>query len=198
MLSLVQKVAETLKKNSYTIYDRPFELNLVAIRKDNARERTQYNIKSAILNDDNLFFDQLILFYYDENEALEFSLYDITTVPQIREHQNSHILVPNQYQKSFALESNRLVQTKEVDVFYDDFQEKKSFFDPFSMQTGSFNIGIANKTEAFCYHRFKDKIAYKEFLELCHIHIQHYGNSFTYTLLEEHEIVISHKTNYVL
>lgn len=198
MLPLVRKVAETLENNRYEIFKRPFELNLIAIRKDNARERTQHNIKSPVRSSENLFFDQLIVFYYDENEKIEFSLYEIATVPQLREFQETQILVPNQYKQCFMLKDSRLHQTEELDTFTDNFKENREFFDPFSMKTGDFEIGIGDKSDRNSFHRFKEKLAYKEFLELCNIHIQYYGNSFTYTLLEEHDIVVHNKTNYVL
>ncbi len=197
MLPFIRKLLETLESNNYHIYTKPFQLNIVGIRKDDARIRTKHNMENSLKDDDNIFCDQLVIFYYDEQENLEFSIYEINTVPSIKSYDQYYIVIPNQYEALFTIKDNRLIQHKEVDVFRDTFENNNAFFDPFSIQTGYFDITFCEKNLDYSCHRFRYNEEFTEFLELCLVHESHYGNSFTYTLLEEHQVIQHNETKYM-
>jgi hypothetical protein len=63
-------ILKTMKDKGYTIYDKPFEMNIIGIRKQ--YEGMQYS---------NKFIDDCYLIYKDEGEKWQSHKYKITTIP---------------------------------------------------------------------------------------------------------------------
>jgi hypothetical protein len=88
-----------LAKKNYIIYTDAYKLNIVGIRGSSDHS--------------NLFDDSLVVFYYDENNAVHLSIFDETTHPGLYYTQNpipgtggAGILVADQYVDAFMIGSH--------------------------------------------------------------------------------------------
>ena len=176
--------------------DRKLNLNLIGVRRDNQGTNT---------------FDDFILVMYREEELMVSKRYQVTTDPgkywllNPLNPKGTAILKPGQYRGTWQLGKHQgkyeaLVQRKPVKVYRDN--NKDEVLDYNSMTTmvdeGYFGINIhrsnpydqsytVNKWSAGC-QVFKKVEDYNKFLKLCKDSAKIYGNSFTYTLIEEKDL----------
>ena len=176
--------------------DRKLNLNLIGVRRDNQGTNT---------------FDDFILVMYREEELMVSKRYQITTDPgkywllNPLNPKGTAILKPGQYRGTWQLGKHQgkyeaLVQRKPVKVYRDN--NKDEVLDYNSMTTmvdeGYFGINIhrsnpydqsytVNKWSAGC-QVFKKVEDYNKFIKLCKDSAKIYGNSFTYTLIEEKDL----------
>lgn len=193
---MIEKIKEFFAKKGYQFFDtsKPYNLNIIGIRSSE---------KVA-----NKFDDKLVLIYNDM-EKVNNIVFQITTDPgkyYLNNPINSNgtaILVPNQYKGSYAIGIHKtyeaLTQVKPLKVFRDN--NKNDILD-FNVPTesGLFGINIhrsnpygssdtVDNWSAGC-QVFKNVKDFDLFMSICRKSKEKYGNSFTYTLIEEKDIKI--------
>lgn len=114
------------------------------------------------------------------------------------------LLVPNQYRSVYKIDYHlgkylALCQRNgKVEVYRDDNKDQILDFDDASKEWGYFGINIhrsnprsesyeVNKWSAGC-QVFKKIDDYNEFMDICTRSMKQYGNSFTYTLINESDL----------
>lgn len=192
---MLQQIINTLTRKGYTINTRPFELNIVGIRNSS--------------NKPNSFDDTINIFYKREDGQWIINTSKATTDPGtywLKTFMNPNgtaILKPGQYKNSHRIGVHRnkyqaLVQLKPVTVWRDANKDETLDFNNSKEQTGIFGINIhranssgttitIDKHSAGCqvFANIKD---FDLLMELALRHKRMYGNSFTYTLIEEKDL----------
>ena len=188
----IRAIIRLLKAKGYQILERPYELNIVGIRKDN--------------NVPNKFDDTLYVFWKDDKGNFEGKYYNITTDPGTYFLKNpinnlgAAILKEGQYKDAYKLGLHRgdykaLVQSKPVTVYRDYDRNALLDFNNGKEDTGLFGINIhrsspsgtsqnVDKWTAGC-QVFENPSDFSKFIELAEKQNSLYGNSFTYTLVDE-------------
>ena len=156
------------------------------------------------------FDDYLVLIYKTQNREVR-RLYSITTEPgyyymvkQLLNKKGTAILVPGQYRGCWQIGKHKgkykaLVQVKPVKVYRDANKDKVYNMNPKTIDTGVFGINIHRSKEfgssdkidrwsAGC-QVFKIAEEFKSFMKICEEQSKLYGNSFTYTLINEEDMV---------
>ena len=193
----LQNMIITLEKRSYKVFKsdiKPYNLNIVGIRNDNSVP--------------NSFDDELWVFWkYDNIWTLK--KYQITTDPGLTyleypiNESGTAILKEGQYRNAYKIGKHRnkytaLVQAKPVTVIRDFNRDSKLDFNSGKEQTGMFGINIhrssangestlVNKWSAGC-QVFSKISQYNEFIKLCKLAQDYWGNFFTYTLINKQEL----------
>lgn len=174
-----------------------YNLNIVAIRVNE-------NLKNTNRYDDLLIVD------YNTNTGHKRVIYTITTYPgkfyllNPCSNDGTAILVPGQYRGCWELGLHKgkykaLCQKKPVTVYRDNNKDLLYDLNPITTEKGIFGINIhrsnANQTSkqvdkysAGC-QVFADPVEYNSFIRLCEEQRKLYGNSFTYTLITENDLV---------
>ena len=190
-------IKEAMQKKGYAYFDKgDYNLNIIGIRSDCNRKVT------------NLFDDYMLVTYYLNNN-LSIKLYSITTEPgryymvnSLGNAKGTAILVPGQYRGCWQIGKHNgkydaLVQVKPVSVYRDS--NKDNFYDYKNIAKGLFGINIhrASQTVAntICVDNWSagcqvlaNNKEYAEFMSICNEQKKRYGNSFTYTLLDEKDL----------
>lgn len=187
------------KDKDYAYFTRgQYNLNIIGIRSDNKNKVT------------NLFDDALVVVYKTPTGKWQRVLYQITTEPglyyMIKKQLNPNgtsILVPGQYRGCWELGKHQgkykaLVQKKAIKVYRDGNKDEIYDMDPNHIDSGVFGINIhrSNEYTASNYVNaysagcqvFRSPDDFKRFIVLCEKQKQLYGNSFTYTLLNEEDV----------
>lgn len=173
-----------------------YNLNIIGIRS---------NQNNNITNK----YDDLLIVDYNTGNGHKRVFFPITTEPG--SHYMNHpchkdgaaILVPGQYRNTWAigLHKNKykaLCQIKPVKVYRDNNRNSVYDLAPSSIETGMFGINIhrsneyaisknVNQYSAGC-QVFSNPSDYNAFIRICEQQRKLYGNSFTYTLLDENEL----------
>ena len=156
----------------------------------------------------NLFDDYLVLIYKNNNGKWTRKIYQITTDPGIVFMKNpsnpkgTAILVPGQYRAAWMIAKHRgkynaLCQRKNVDVYRDNNKNDIYDFKPETIDNGVFGINIhkagnaskrVDNWSAGC-QVFANDSEFTTFMEFCKKQKDLYGNTFTYTLLNEEDLV---------
>lgn len=198
---LIEKsIEEIMARKGYAYFKKGnYNLNLIGIRSDQGNKVT------------NKFDDFLLVLYYVDG-VLHKKIYSITTEPGLYYMKNklgnpkgTAILVPNQYRATWMIAKhngkyNALCQRKPVSVYRDGNKDMVYNLEPKTIDTGLFGINIhrsnpyttttnINDFSAGC-QVFASPKDFKEFMELCEEQRKLYGNSFTYTLLNEADLNI--------
>lgn len=172
-----------------------YNLNIIGVRSNCGRKVT------------NKFDDFLVVTYYVKG-VLHKQVYSITTEPgryYVKHLCNSRgcaILKPAQYRGCWQIGKHNgkytaLVQCKPVTVYRD--ANKDDLYDLTKTDTGLFGINIhrsnpygtsatVDNWSAGC-QVFANGKEFAEFMQLCEEQRKRYGNSFTYTLLDESDII---------
>jgi hypothetical protein len=188
----IRAIMRLLKLKGYKILDRPYELNIVGIRKDNSVP--------------NKFDDTLYVFWKTDSGAWEGKYYTITTDPGTYWLKNpmsnlgAAILKEGQYENAYKLGLHRgeykaLVQQKPVVVFRDYDRNAVLDFNNGREEKGLFGINIhrssstgtsqnVDKWSAGC-QVFENGQDFANFIQLAEKQNSLYGNNFTYTLVDE-------------
>lgn len=185
------KLRAILRHKKFTLYSRPYELNIVGLRGSNTIS--------------NRFDDEIHVFYKVKTFKWNYHVYKATTDPGTfwlenpMQPQGTAILAEGQYVNAYRLGLHRgeyeaLVQQKPVTIIRDyDRNAKLDFFNG-TKTTGIYGIDIhrakstgttktVDKYSAGC-QVFENAEAFQQFLLLCERQRQLYGNNFTYTLID--------------
>lgn len=187
MLSLI---IHTLTRKGYHICTRPFELNIVGVRNNQAQP--------------NRFDDAIHIFYKREDGEWIHNAFAATTDPGtywLKTFMNpagTAILKPGQYNNSHRIGMHRskyqaLVQQNPVTVIRDANKDNTLDFASPKEQTGIFGINIhrasvkgrttyVNDHSAGC-QVLADINDFNMLMQLAARHKKFYGNNFTYTLI---------------
>lgn len=187
-------------RQGYSYFEKgKYNLNIIGIRANNNNIVT------------NLFDDILVVIYNDGKGQLVRKLYNITTEPglyyvtkKLLNSKGTAILVPGQYRGCWQLGLHQgkytaLVQKKTVKVYRDGNMNMKYDLDPKTIEQGLFGINIHRASEnkvnqnidkysAGC-QVFNNITDYNEFISICKKQENIYGNSFTYTLINEKDML---------
>ena len=180
------------KAKGYDIYNKPYQLNIFGVRNNSTTP--------------NKFDDQLYVFYKDDKDNWKGNVYPITTDPGTYWLKNpmavegTAILKEGQYKNAYKLGLHKgdykaLVQTGKVTTIRDYDRNAILDFNNGKETTGLYGINIhrasatgssqnVDKWSAGC-QVFQNANDFKEFLNLAEKHNDLYGNSFTYTLVDE-------------
>lgn len=175
-----------------------YNLNIIGIRSNNNNKVT------------NLFDDLLVVIYKADDQHYKRQIFPITTEPGIYymykpyNPAGSAILVPGQYRGAWKIGKHRnkydaLVQAKPIKVYRDNNRDKIYDMKPITIKSGMFGINIHRSSEyskpqfvntysAGC-QVFQDRSHFDSFMRLCKLQQKLYGNSFTYTLINEEDLV---------
>jgi hypothetical protein len=187
-----EEIIATMKKKGYTLFKNG-SANLIGIRTNNSKP--------------NSFDDFLFDIRLDGDTIIEAKVYHITTdpgLPYLLKPINSSgtaILKPGQYLGMWAIGLHRgkyeaLVQVKPCTVLRDTDKDSTLDFDTKKEEKGLFGInchrGVENQLttvvgphSAGCQVHADGRRFVKEFMVDMKADAKKYGNSFTYTLLEE-------------
>jgi len=187
------------KEKGYAYFTRgEYNLNIIGVRSDNKDKVT------------NLFDDLLIIIYKTPTGKWQRVTYSITTEPgiyymtkKILNPKGTAILVPGQYRGCWEIGKHKgdykaLVQKKPIKVYRDGNKDDTYNMDSTRIDSGVFGINIhrsnefvkatfVNSYSAGC-QVFRDPNDFKKFMNLCENQRKLYGNSFTYTLLNESDV----------
>jgi hypothetical protein len=193
-LSDIIKSAERL---GYSIDKRPNKLNIIGVRNSAATSQDKFD-------------DLLAYFFYDKNGKLVGRVVSGTTDPStvfLKSPINlkgAAILKSGQYKDAYQLGLHRnkyeaLVQRKPVTVIRDDDRNALiNYLAP--TQTGLYGINIHKSTKgknnediigldsAGC-QVFRNIRDFEDMMQLARISKNKYGNSFTYTLLDDRDLI---------
>ena len=190
-----KKLFET---KGYSWFDKGnYNLNIIGIRKN-----TNYKVTNT--------YDDILVVDYNTGNGHKRSLYNITTNPgayymrKPASAQGAAILVPNQYRGCWEIGLHRgkykaLCQKKPVIVYRDNNKDLHFDLDPTTTTEGVYGINIHRSNEnwtrttvdqysAGC-QVFNSPTDFNAFMRLCEKQKSLYGNSFTYTLLNEEDLI---------
>lgn len=187
-----------LEKLNYVYFTNgDFNLNIIGVRKDNNNKVTNK-------------YDDILVLEYKVNENQFRHFFKITTEPgdyYVRKHlcnpKGTAILVPGQYRGCWKLGKHNnkyeaLVQCKPVKVYRDGNKDDIYDLNPDTVQEGLFGINIHRSNKTFTRNTidmysagcqvFADPYEFNTFISLCKEQSKRYGNSFTYTLIDEKDL----------
>lgn len=189
---MLGKLKSIARKNGYTIYTKPYQLNIWGVRSTQTRS--------------NEFDDHIHVFYKTNAMRWEYHVFRATTDPGTywlnnpMMPQGSAILAQGQYVDAYEIGLHRgkyaaLVQRKKVTVIRDYNRDATLDFFNGNFHTGYFGINIhralregitpyIDKHSAGC-QVFENASDFYHFMQLAERHRSLYGNSFTYTLVDE-------------
>ena len=201
--NLFDKVAKRdlsiiLRRKGYSYFTKGYyNLNIIGIRKNN---------NNVITNK----YDDILAVMYRTRNGLKTVYYNITTEPgdyymrkKLGNPKGTAILVPGQYRGCWKLgkhkgEYEALVQAKPVKVYRDGNKDNVYDMFPQTINEGLFGINIHRSNEGFTRQTvdmysagcqvFADPKDFDKFIDLCKKQEVLYGNSFTYTLLDERDL----------
>ena len=172
-----------------------YNLNIIGVRSNNNKVTDKY--------------DDILVVDYNTDNGHKRVCYTITTEPGKYYMQNlcnpkgAAILVPGQYRGCWQIglhhgKYKALCQCKAVKVYRDNNKDMIYNMTPKSIDRGIFGINIhrSNKTcicdtidkySAGC-QVFNDPVEFNAFMRLCETQRKLYGNTFTYTLINEEDM----------
>lgn len=187
---------KTLESKGYVYFSTgKYNLNLIGVR---AKER-----------DNNEFNDAFIIDYWTGNSRRYTPIYPCTTDPGFKSlekpvnFKGCAILVPGQYRSCFKKGYHKgqyvaLVQHKPVKVFRDANKDFYMDCDESSIEEGMFGINIHKAGEASVIvdgwsagcQVLARGTDFRELMNIVELSIPIWGSIFTYTLLEEKDLII--------
>lgn len=201
--NLFDKVAKIdlsiiLRRKGYSYFTKGYyNLNIIGIRKNN---------NNVITNK----YDDILVVMYRTRTGLKTVYFNITTEPgdyymrkKLGNPKGTAILVPGQYRGCWKLgkhkgEYEALVQAKPIKVYRDGNKDNVYDMFPQTINEGLFGINIHRSNEGFTRQTvdmysagcqvFADPKDFDKFIDLCKKQEVLYGNSFTYTLLDERDL----------
>tara|TARA_R110002020_G_scaffold309888_3_gene525783 strand:- start:3564 stop:4172 length:609 start_codon:yes stop_codon:yes gene_type:complete len=189
----------SLKEIDYAVFEndtKPFNLNIVGIRSDNPKV--------------NKFNDLLYFFWIYEGKWNVFQTQQTTLAGDdfLLDPMNKKgcaILVPNQYRSTYKLDLHRgkylaLCQRKPVSVYRDNNKDFIYDYKSATIETGMFGINChrasayqevenVDRNSAGCQVT-QDPNDYKFWIYLCQQAQKQWGEWFTYSLIEEKDIIV--------
>jgi hypothetical protein len=188
----------TMKKLGYAFFTNGFyNLNIIGIRKNNDNKIT------------NKYDDILVVLFRNER-GWQRAAYNISTEPgdyymrkQLGNPKGTAILVPGQYRGCWEIGKHNgkytaLVQKKPVKVYRDGNKDDVYDMQPETINNGLFGINIHRSNQGFTRDTvdmysagcqvFNDYNDFNKFMATCEEQHKRYGNSFTYTLIDEKDL----------
>ena len=183
------------KKNYKYFTKGDYNLNIIGIRAKETKVTNKYD-------------DILVVIYNEKGKEIR-KCYNITTDPGKYYMNNPEnikgtaILVPNQYCSTWRIGYHRgkyeaLCQNKPVKVYRDGNKDDKYDLKPETIDTGIFGINIHRSNQTFINNTvdkysagcqvFNNSNDFQAFIRLCEKQKELYGNSFTYTLINEEDL----------
>lgn len=186
-------------KKGYAYFTKgAYNLNIIGVRSDNNNKVT------------NLYDDYLIVIYNTPQGDEHRQIYNITTEPgayymakKLMNPKGTAILVPGQYRGCWQIGQHRgkykaLCQKKPIKVYRDGNKDMIYDLDPKTIDTGLFGVNIHRSDQnwtrttidqysAGC-QVFNSNSDFQAFIRLCDKQKAIYGNSFTYTLINEQDL----------
>ena len=176
---------------------KPWNVNIIGVRSE--------------VDIFNKFDDALLVIYRDSRTNWEVRSYSITTDPgKIWQEKPMHskgcaLLVPDQYRGAYKIDLHRgkyeamCQRNKNVRVYRDANLNHEHDRDAGTIDEGMFGINIhrsrstgeselVNSWSAGC-QVFKNATDFKDFMELMKRSKKRFGNSFTYTLITEGDLI---------
>lgn len=188
---MLSRIKAIFRDYGYILYTRPYELNITGFRSKSIQS--------------NRFDDEIHVFYTKPDGKWNYHIYPATTDPGTfwlnnpSYPQGTAILAQGQNINAYAIDLHRglykaLVQVKPVTVMRDYDRDAILDFKNGVRQTGLLGINI-HRAESSGTTQYIDKYSagcqvfqnahdFDEFMQLCEIHNQLYGNQFTYTLID--------------
>jgi hypothetical protein len=190
-------IIKSAERLGYSIDKRPNKLNIIGVRNSAATSQDKFD-------------DLLAYFFYDKNGKLVGRVVSGTTDPSTAflkspiNLKGAAILKSGQYKDAYQLGLHRnkyeaLVQRKPVTVIRDDDRNALiNYLAP--TQTGLYGINIHKSTKgknnediigldsAGC-QVFRNIRDFEDMMQLARISKNKYGNSFTYTLLDDRDLI---------
>ena len=196
-----EQIETAVKSKGYAWFENgDYNLNIVGIR--NSATGTEVTNK----------FDDKITLSFKCDGQWEFYIYDCTTDPgrywveNIMRKEGVAVLKEGQYRGSHIIRLHQgryeaLGQDRNVTVYRDSNKDDKYDLDPNNTQTGLFGINIhratkwggkkssqVDKWSAGC-QVIAANDDWHEFMDICRVAKDKWGNRFTYTLVESKDIV---------
>lgn len=192
---LTYNFEELFKKKGYSYFTKGnYNLNIIGIRSANDHKVTNE-------------FDDYIVVIYNTSKSISRSIYKVTTQPGLdyilnpTNKKGTAILVEGQYRGAYKLGKhkgqNALIQNKNVKVYRDNNKNRRYDYDKQTINSGKFGINIhragtnssrINNWSAGC-QVFAINSEFESFLRLCNKQVENgYGETFTYTLINEREL----------
>lgn len=193
----VDRYRETLTNKGYSFFEKgDLNLNIIGTRSDSG---------------DASKFDDLINVFYKANGEWVVDTYPATTEPGTRilnrpiNNKGTAILVPGQYRSTYKIDIHggkrkytALCQRSgKVKVWRDDNKDSKpDYVGPkdegmyginIHRQFGSDEREYTGGVSAGC-QVFQSSVDFYEFMHTCNLAADKWGNSFTYTLIEERDL----------
>lgn len=194
---MIDSLKKATAKYGYVWKKRPFELNIIAVRKDG---------EHTIATKPNYFDDSLWVIYTDDKGKEVSMLYQVTTDPGTyyllnpMQPDGAAILHPGSYPVyEIGLHQGKykaLVQRGPVKVYRDNNRDNVLDLDSRSTKTGVFGINIhkaakntitVDKWSGGCTV-FANEADFNSFMRMCDKHAKLYGNKFTYNLLDYNDL----------
>jgi hypothetical protein len=189
----IKALIRTLKSKDYTVYEKPYQMNIVGIRKDSTKP--------------NSFDDKIIMFWKDDKKNWEGYEAPATTdagtywLDNATKSKGTALLKEGQYKDTYKLDKHNgkylaLTQRlKNVTVIRDYNRDNVLDFKNGKPDTGMFGINIhradsdgttkyVGKYSAGC-QVFANADDFDKMIEWAKRHEKLYGNVFTYTLIDE-------------
>lgn len=192
---------KAMKRKGYIVFEKAqydYNLNIVGFRSSN-----------PVVGEFNDFLSVIWRERRGTKRVWNYRTYPITTLPgryylinRLLNKKGCAILAPGQYRGAYRLGIHKgylaLTQHKPVKAFRDGDRDNEFDYDPRTIDTGFFGLNIhrANKDgevdkvgrySAGC-QVFKNPGDYADFMQICQIAANIWGDSFTYTLLEEKDM----------
>ena len=194
-LLTIDNVRAVMKSKGYTFFENgAFNLNLVGIRRGSSKS--------------NKFDDYFMMMYKDQSAQWVIKRFPVTTDPGKYWLENptnpkgTAILIPGQHKSTWKIAKHQgkyeaLCQRKPLRVWRDNNKDSVLDFHSSPEDEGYFGINIhrsnpytessqVDKWSAGC-QVFKKVANFNEFMGCCRESAAMYGDSFTYTLLEEQD-----------
>lgn len=193
----IADIVEYIESKGYSFYSSGvFNLNIIGVRTSDKMN--------------NLFDDELWLIYKNEAGEQCFNRFSITTQPgkywmqaKLGHPDGTFILALGQYKGAYQIGLHKgkyeaLVQRGRVYGYRDNNKNKLYDMDPDTIVDGFFGINIhrsnpytasklVDRWSAGC-QVFADPIEYEDFMDRVRTAAALWGNSFTYTLIDKHDI----------
>lgn len=186
-------------KKDYAFFTNgDYNLNIIGIRT---------NHQNIVTNQ----YDDIILVIYKEKGVQNHKMYQMTTEPgkhfmqeSLGNTKGTAILVPGQYRSCWTIDKHRnkyyaLCQCGKVKVYRDGNFDNVYDLLPEKIDEGYFGINIHRSNEAYTRQTidmysagcqvFNNPKDFKEFMDLCYKQKELYGNKFTYTLINEEDLI---------
>lgn len=173
-----------------------YNLNIIGVRSNNNKKVTN-------------IYDDVLVVDYNTNSGHKRVLYTITTEPgkyyinNLCNAKGAAILVPGQYRGCWQIglhhgKYKALCQKKEVKVYRDNNKDMIYDMNTKTIDKGIFGINIHRSNESYVRNTvdkysagcqvFNNNIEFTAFMRLCEEQRKLYGNSFTYTLINEEDM----------